>query len=120
MALRKSLNNFEYPMILMPAVLVWRYALPTLGSTREDSMDQHHSLVRSGILNEQELLEAQGLFDRLCAELGIASVAARDLAAGLMITMVSNGQRDTQHIRDAIARFAGELNGTCPASKAGG
>jgi len=65
--------------------------------------------ISSGLLDENQIREARSLFDGLCAELGLASHSARDMAAGLMITMVTTGQRDVEHIRSAIRRFAAEL-----------
>lgn len=70
--------------------------------------DTHHP-IRSGLLDDNQLREARSLFDGLCSELGIVSHSARDMAAGLMITMFANGQRDVDHIRSAISRFAAEL-----------
>jgi hypothetical protein len=70
----------------------------------------------SGLLDEKELHEARTVFDGLCAELGIESHSARDMAAGLMITMFATGQRDMQHIRSAIQRFASELPSSTPTS----
>jgi hypothetical protein len=70
--------------------------------------DTHHP-ISSGLLDEKQLHDARDLFDRLCAELHIDSPSARDMAAGLMITMFTNGQRDAGHIRSALQRFAAEL-----------
>lgn len=73
--------------------------------------DTHHP-ISSGLLDEKQLREARSLFDGLCAELGIASHSARDMAAGLMMSMFTSGQRDVDHIRGAIQRFAAELPAT--------
>jgi hypothetical protein len=65
--------------------------------------------IHSGLLDEKQLQEARSIYDRLCEELGIVGHSARDMAAGLLITMFTNGQRDVGHLRNAMQRFAAEL-----------